>query len=76
VPGQYLARHILRDSLTLIIIGLKRPGIMRDIATVKERCPGVLTWGGVSPADPPDLYRVTPDSTCLRGLAEASVAVP
>lgn len=76
VPGQYLARHILRDSLTLIIVGLKRPGIMRDIATVKERCPGVLTWGGVSPADPPDLYRVTPDSTCLRGLAEAAVAVP
>lgn len=69
VPGQYLARHILQDSLTYLIVGLEKPGIMRDIETLKQRCPGVLTWGGVSPSDPPLILRVRPDAACLRPIA-------
>jgi hypothetical protein len=69
VPGQYLARLILQDSLTYVIIGIEKPGIMRDIETLKRRCPGVLTWGGVSPSDPPLILRVTSDLACLTPIA-------
>lgn len=69
VPGRYLASHILRDSLDYLIVGLQKPGIMRDIQTIETRCPGVLSWGGVSASDSPYIYRVRSDSECLRPLA-------
>jgi hypothetical protein len=69
VPGQYLAQHILRDSLSFVIVGLQKPGIMRDLETVQTRCPRVLTWGGVSPSDSRLIFRVTPDPGCLGWLA-------
>jgi hypothetical protein len=69
VPGQYLARHILQDSLSYVIVGVEKPGIMRDIETLKRRCPGVLTAGAVAPGDPPLIFRVTPDPICLGPIA-------
>jgi len=68
-PGRYLARHILDDSLTMLIILDHQPGIMADAKAVKARCPGVLRWGGVNEDDPPDMYRITPDANCLRRIA-------
>jgi hypothetical protein len=65
-PGRYLAGHILRDSLTYLIIGLRKPGIMRDVEAISARCPGVLTWGGVSAEDSRFIYRIRPDSSCLQ----------
>jgi hypothetical protein len=69
VPGHYLATRILEDSLDYVIIGLRYPGIMRDIATVSSRCPSVLTWGGTSPTDSRYIYRVRRDEACLKPLA-------
>jgi hypothetical protein len=43
---------------------------MRDVATIKERCPQVLSWGGVTKEDPESIMRVGRDSSCLEKLAE------
>jgi hypothetical protein len=69
-PGRYLASHILRDSLDYLIVGLPKPGIMRDIETITRRCPTVLTWGGVAPSDSRLIFRITSDSACLGRLVE------
>jgi hypothetical protein len=69
-PGRYLASHILRDSITTIVIGEESDGIMRDVSTIKTRCPEVLSWGGVSPNDPQTIMAVHPDPACLAKLAE------
>jgi hypothetical protein len=72
VPGQYLATHILRDSINYVIVGLRRPGIMRDLETVTARCPGVLSWGGTGPNDSKYIYRVRRDEACLGSLARTT----
>jgi hypothetical protein len=64
-PGRYLASHILHDSLDYLIVGLPKPGIMRDIETITTRCPSVLSWGGVAPGDSRLLFRIAADSACL-----------
>jgi hypothetical protein len=74
VPGQYLASHILDDSLAWVIIGLRYPGIMRDLDTVNAQCPGVLTWGGQGPNDSRFIFRVRRDEACLRRLAQGSAS--
>ena len=71
VPGQYLATHILRDSINYVIVGLRLPGIMGDLEAVAARCPGVLSWGGTSPIDSRYIYRVHRDEACLDPLAHA-----
>lgn len=68
-PGLYLATRILEDSVDYLIIGLREPGIMGDLETVKLKCPGVLTWGGTSPQDSKFIFKVRRDEACLRGLA-------
>jgi hypothetical protein len=71
-PGQYLASHLLDDSLTYVIVGVHLAGISRDIETVQTRCPGVLTWGGTSPQDSRSILRVRRDAACLRPLADSA----
>jgi hypothetical protein len=72
VPGQYLATRILQDSLDYVIIGLRNPGIMRDLDTVSSRCPGVLSWGGTNPDDSKYIFRVRRNEPCLRTLLSAA----
>jgi hypothetical protein len=71
-PGQYLASHILEDSLSYVIVGVHLAGITRDIETVETRCPGVLTWGGTSPQDSRSILRVRRDPACLAPLADST----
>jgi hypothetical protein len=71
VPGQYLATHILRDSINYVIVGLRLPGIMGDLEAIAARCPGVLSWGGTSAIDSRYIYRVHRDEACLDPLAHA-----
>ena len=67
VPGAFLARRILEDGVTIVVLGNLNLPIARDIATVMERCPGVLTYvGGVAGQPLPAFYRVKPDERCLR----------
>jgi len=68
-PGRFLATRILRDSINWVFVGVPAPGILRDIDTIKQRCPGVLTWGGTAPGDPALVFRVVPDAACLGRLA-------
>jgi Dolichyl-phosphate-mannose-protein mannosyltransferase len=67
-PGHYLAARILRDSLTYVIVAVPNPGILRDIDTVKQRCPGVLSWGGVDSSDSRTILKVHRDEPCLTAL--------
>lgn len=69
-PGRFLATRILGDSLQWLFVGVPKPGILRDIDTIKRRCPGVLTWGGTAPGDPPFVFRIAPDAACLRRIVE------
>jgi hypothetical protein len=68
-PGRYLASRILRDTVSLVILALPKPGIQRDIVTILAYCPGVLTWAGVEPGDSPYMYRVRRDEACLNPIA-------
>jgi len=68
VPGRYLATHILQDSLTWIIVGWRSPQIMKDFATLRSRCPRVLTPTPTRPADSLFVLHVEPDSACLSSL--------
>ena len=68
-PGQYLAARILRDSLAYVIVGVPYPGIVRDIETIKRRCHGVLSWGGVDSTDSQSILKVRRDEPCLTALA-------
>lgn len=66
-PGEFLARRILEDGVTIVTLGNLSQPIARDIATVMERCPGVLTYaGGIGDRPIPAFYRVVPDERCLR----------
>ncbi len=75
-PGRYLARRILHDSLSVIILAFPKPGIQRDIVTIIAYCPGVITWGGVEPGDSPFLYRVRRDEICLAPIAAQPAEPP
>ena len=68
-PGHYLAVRILRDSLAYVIVGVPYPGIVRDIETIKQRCQGVLSWGGVDSTDSQSILKVHRDEPCLTALA-------
>lgn len=66
-PGEFLARRILEDGVSIVTLGNLSQPIARDIATVMERCPGVLTYaGGIGDRPIPAFYRVVPDERCLR----------
>jgi hypothetical protein len=75
-PGRYLASRILRDSVSLVILALPKPGIQRDIVTILAYCPGVLTWAGVEPGDSPYMYRVRRDEACLNPIAAQPARPP
>jgi hypothetical protein len=79
IPGRYLARRIVQDSVTVVLSaddaqpflasGRTMPGILRDIDTIRVRCPNVLTWAGSRPSDGTYLYRIRRDDRCLAPLA-------
>lgn len=71
-PGHYLATHILRDSLAYVIVGVPNVGITRDIQTMMNRCPGVLSWGGVDSSDSRSIFKVRRVEPCLAALAGES----
>jgi hypothetical protein len=70
--GHYLASRILRDSLSYIVVAAlthssadaSEPGIVRDVALVRTRCPGVLTVPGADQA----VLMVHRDETCLNAI--------
>jgi len=45
-PGAYLASRILDDSVTVVVLTDIRHPLVRDIAEVFKRCPGVLRYQG------------------------------
>lgn len=66
-PGEFLARRILEDGVTIVTLGNLSHPIARDVAAVMEHCPGVLSYaGGVDGRPIPAFYRVVPDERCLR----------
>ncbi len=74
VPGRYVAASILRDSVRWVIPGIvggdrEGPGILRDLDTIMDRCPGVLTSGVKSERDYRYIFRVSGDLACLSGIA-------
>ena len=66
VPGRYLATHILEDSLSYLIIGMRESNTSRDVNLVYARCPGMLTLRNSSAEDPGFLFQVRRDEACLR----------
>jgi hypothetical protein len=67
VPGRYLSERILRDSISVVILGLPGGGLERDIQTFLTRCPGVLVPADGRPSGDrvfPRFFRVTADSAC------------
>ncbi len=68
-PGHYLASRILRDSLNYVIVAalthpsadVPKPGIVRDVELIRNRCPGVLTVPGSDQA----VLMVHRDELCL-----------
>lgn len=69
-PGGYLAGRILADGITVVVLTQVTHPLARDVATVIERCPGVLQyaggvqWWGASRAF---FYRVQRPDGCLSG---------
>lgn len=69
-PGAYLAGRILADSVSVVVLTQVTHPLARDVATLVERCPGVLEyagnaqWWGASRAF---FYRVH-SSECLRQI--------
>jgi hypothetical protein len=70
VPGRYLARRILSDSLTVVVSTPEAAPLSRDIAIVMARCPGVLNRHPASPRFPV-YYRVHRDDPCLNRVASS-----
>jgi hypothetical protein len=69
VPGLYLARHILEDSISVVVVGIPGSPIIRDLETVQKQCPGVLTWVGGESGNFPLRFRVARNEPCLSRLA-------
>jgi len=65
VPGRYLAKHILEDSISVVVVGIPGSPIIRDLETVRRQCPAVLTWVGSESGNFPLRFRVTRDEGCL-----------
>jgi hypothetical protein len=70
-PGRYLAERILRDSVTVVVVGIPGSPILHDIEVVRRRCPGVLVDFGQGSANFPRRYRVVRDEACLLAQAGA-----
>lgn len=71
VPGEFLARRILEDGITVLVVGGPRTRINDDVRVVAERCPQVLRLVDRSPEKVFPLYiRVDGDAECLRGLVD------
>ncbi|HSE65402.1 MAG TPA: hypothetical protein VLB12_00350 [Gemmatimonadales bacterium] len=70
VPGLYLARHILEDSISVVVVGIPGSPIIRDLETVRKQCPAVLTWVGSESGNFPLRFRVSRDEECLSRLAQ------
>lgn len=68
VPGRYLARRLLVDSLTVVVWTPVTVGLGQDIQVIQRRCPNVLTRAAESP-DAPVYYLVRRDETCLQDVA-------
>jgi len=69
VPGRYLAHHILEDSISVIVVGIPGSPIIRDLETVRQKCPAVLIWVGSESGNFPLRFRVARDEACLSSLA-------
>ena len=69
VPGRYLAKHILEDSIRVVVVGIPGSPIIRDLETVRTRCPAVLTWVGSESGNFPLRFRVARDEGCLLVMA-------
>lgn len=66
-PGDFLARRILGEDVTIVVLGNLAAPIARDIAAVMERCPGVIVPAGEGRGAPvPAYFRVNRDDRCLR----------
>ncbi|HEU5154610.1 MAG TPA: hypothetical protein VFU03_07770 [Gemmatimonadales bacterium] len=70
VPGRYLARHILEDSISVVVVGIPGSPIIRDLETVRKQCPAVLTWVGSESGNFPLRFRVSRDEACLSQLVD------
>jgi hypothetical protein len=68
-PGRFLAERILRDSVTVVVVGIPGSPIFRDLETVRQGCPGVVVDLGQGSGNFPRRYRVVRDETCLRAWA-------
>lgn len=68
-PGEYLARRIVEDDITVLVLGSTQARIIRDVAVIQRRCPDVLRYLGHGPNDDlPVYFRVFRDEECLRRL--------
>jgi len=65
-PGRFLAERILRDSVTVVVVGIPGSRILLDIETVRQKCPGALKDLGGGSGNFPRRYRVVRDEACLR----------
>lgn len=74
-PGSYLASRILADSVTIVIATDARHPVMRDLATLDGRCPGVIRLAGEVQWGPGNwrafVYRVPPPEGCLADAIQA-----
>lgn len=67
IPGNFLARRILEDDVTVVVLGSPAFPIARDIQFVDERCPGVLRYlDRDKQVGFPVFFRVVRDDPCIR----------
>ena len=58
------------DSISVVVVGIPGSPIIRDLETVRQRCPAVLSWVGSESGNFPLRFRVARDEGCLSRLVD------
>ncbi len=71
-PGEYVARSIVGDGITVLVLDNLHAVAARDISVLQRRCPGSLLYAGTAGMGAlPMFFRVRPRDACLAAFASS-----